>query len=372
MTRGALSGVRSLLRDHEVRTSVSSGELDAHEASNQCAALFLNGARQRDLRHVEHREFPRSSHRIAEVEELGEVELSWRLEFAHELVVRLGPGLLALVVAAKGGGVAVVAARDAQAAEEGATRLERRLREEPEEPSDIEVSFWTGGSEPWRTRRRIEAPLLEEVASNYPRSTREALGQLVDRREPEGGSLVLWNGPPGTGKSWALRALAREWRGWCSTHYVTDPESFLGAGTEYLMEVVREKEDRPWRLIALEDAGELMAAQARSETGQALSRLLNLTDGLLGQGLRTLVLVTTNEEVGRLHPAVRRPGRCLASIGFGPFSAEEGTVWLAQRGSEATIDGPATLAELYARLEGRELGGPSSREGFGFAAALDG
>ncbi len=236
----------------------------------------------------------------------------------------LDTGVLALVVADKGEGVVAVAAGSTAAAEQGAATLERRLREEPDEPSDIEVSFWTGGMDPWRSRRRIEAPLLEEVAANYPDSVRTQVERLANMRDPQRGSLILWHGPPGTGKSWALRALAREWREWCSTHYVTDPESFLGSGTQYLMHIVRERSDeaRPWQLIALEDAGELMAADARSETGQALSRLLNLTDGLLGQGMRTLVVVTTNEKIGRLHPAVRRPGRCLAAIGFERFSAQ--------------------------------------------------
>jgi len=53
---------------------------------------------------------------------------------------------------------------------------------------------------------------------------------LASMDEPGGGSLILWHGPPGTGKSHALRALGREWRGWCSLHYVTDPEVFWAAG----------------------------------------------------------------------------------------------------------------------------------------------
>ena len=47
---------------------------------------------------------------------------------------------------------------------------------------------------------------------------------------------------------------------------------------------------------------------AKERTGQALSRFLNVVDGLIGQGLRLLVLVTSNEELGKLHPAVSRPG----------------------------------------------------------------
>jgi hypothetical protein len=48
-----------------------------------------------------------------------------------------------------------------------------------------------------------------------------------------------------------------------------------------------------------------------------LSRLLNLTDGLLGQGRRVLAAITTNEDIRVLHPAATRPGRCLAQIEVG-------------------------------------------------------
>ena len=53
--------------------------------------------------------------------------------------------------------------------------------------------------------------------------------------------------------------------------------------------------EKPWRLLVLEDTGELLSADARDRAGQGLSRFLNVVDGLIGQGLRVLVLVTTNE-----------------------------------------------------------------------------
>jgi hypothetical protein len=97
----------------------------------------------------------------------------------------------------------------------------------------------------------------------------------------------------------------------------------------------------------LEDADELLRADAKRETGQALSRLLNVADGFLGQGVRVLVLITTNEPIGRLHPAVVRPGRCLAEVEFSPLTAAEGAAFLGTgRGRE--VEG-LTLAELFQR-----------------------
>ena len=65
-----------------------------------------------------------------------------------------------------------------------------------------------------------------------------------------------------------------------------------------------------------------------------------------------LVCITTNEELWRLHPAVARPGRCLAQIHVGPLPHAEAVAWL------GTSDGigadGATLAELFALRAGHD------------------
>jgi hypothetical protein len=111
--------------------------------------------------------------------------------------------------------------------------------------------------------------------------------------------------------------------------------------------------DEPrWRLLMLEDCDELISGEAKASAGQSLSRLLNLTDGLLGQGRNALIAITTNEDLASLHPAVVRPGRCLASIEVGRLSYAEAVAWL---GTAAGV-GPdgATLAELYALKTGAQ------------------
>jgi hypothetical protein len=223
----------------------------------------------------------------------------------------------------------------------------------------VQLSFWCGDRGGQRNSRRIDVPTWEEVAGNYPAAVARPLGSLMRRRFElcHSGRLLLWHGEPGTGKTYALRALAWEWREWCSCHYITDPETFFGASPRYMFEVVldpRAEDVDRWRLLILEDTGELLASDAKHQTGQGLSRLLNIADGLLGQGLRVLFLVTTNDPLRTLHPAVSRPGRCVSRVEFVLFSEEEAEAWLVRRGEEPTPRS-GTLASLYARSAGVEL-----------------
>ena len=81
-----------------------------------------------------------------------------------------------------------------------------------------------------------------------------------------------------------------------------------------------------------------------------LGRLLNLTDGLLGQGRHILVCLTTNLAPGSLDPAVTRPGRCMAVIGVGRLTGAEAAQWLGVDGNP--FPAGASLAELFAARDG--------------------
>lgn len=329
-------------------------------------AMF-NALSLRDgLRHMRRGGFPATDLTLAKLSVFGSVELAEESADEVAVVLRAEPEMLIYLYAVRGRGGIAVAGTDREAVDRVAEDVVAGLRDPEPTDDQVPVDFWalaTGRAT--NSRRWIAAPSWEEIRSNYGAGTRARLEDLMSARGGGSGGLLLWHGAPGTGKSYALRALARAWRGWCDTHMITDADAFLGGGSNYLMDtLVRGRDDR-WRLIVLEDAGELLAADARATAGQALSRLLNLTDGLLGEGLRASVLVTTNEPLGRLHPAVARPGRAWAEVEFGPFAAEDANGWLARHG-DVRVDRSATLAELFALRAGRA---PASRSvGLGFAA----
>jgi len=223
-----------------------------------------------------------------------------------------------------------------------------------------ELRVWHdhGGQITW-SKRRVELPTWSGVRCNYPTKVAGRLELLMGLTPPFAcGRIIVFHGEPGTGKTSAVRALIKEWAPWCSAHLVPEPESFF-TNTSLLDTVAHGRYQfqtgtalrhaaRPepdWRVLIAEDADDLLHSPA-GEPSVALTHLFNMTDGIVGQDANAIYLITTNEPLERIHPALLRPGRCLARIEFGRFATGEARAWLpADLGSK--VHSSTTLAEMY-------------------------
>jgi hypothetical protein len=299
---------------------------------------------------------------------------SYAFDGHQERLVRMGTALCHLIQNEQSL-VVRVAAGSSDEAEQVIAELRNTIPElEPVEREVPARFWWWTPSGPCELARSIPYEPWDELQHNYAGQTHACLSELNEwsERPPQVGRLILWHGVPGTGKTSAIRTLAGQWQSWANFQFVTDPEEFL-RNPSYLLGTVTGASPsgpghhEPWKVIVLEDSGEFLMPDAKRATGQALSRLLNVCDGVLGMAMRVLVLITTNEPLSELHSALTRPGRCLAEISFESFAADEIVQWCARQDAEPLGRTRASLAELYAHRDGHTP--TRKRFPLGFAAA---
>lgn len=270
---------------------------------------------------------------------------------AEHLLLAVGPHIVALVSALPESTVVQLLATEPDALARAVKSVEAH-KALPSRAEEGSLWFWSqvdghASVDP----REVNRVGWHSIRRNYPDEVGRALHELMRLESPANrGRLMLWHGPPGTGKSTAALALTYAWASWCEANVVTDPERLFD-DPRYLAELLRPRRGPrrfdqrmpEWRLLVCEDVdGHLQASSGRTSPG--LSRVLNLSDGISKDADKISMLFTTNTDPRSLHPALLRPGRCMASIGFRPFTGEEAGRWLGGRRPETAV----TLADLFA------------------------
>jgi len=114
-----------------------------------------------------------------------------------------------------------------------------------------------------------------------------------------------------------------------------------------MFDAAEQNDQGKWNILVFEDMGNILTATASENIGdQGLARLLNCVDGFIGQELNLSIIVTSNEKIENVHPAIKRPGRGTV-LEFGPLEVETAKAWAEKNGYTIPINRPMTLAELY-------------------------
>lgn len=199
------------------------------------------------------------------------------------------------------------------------------------------------------------APLIR---TNYTKGALDDLDHVIScmASDTPCGRLIILDGPPGTGKSFAVRAFANA----VEATFVVVTSSLVGevSGPELLPVLLDRKRDGQPIILIMEDADSALVMREKGSL-QQLSELLNIGDGILGDLVDLRIVATTNSLREDLDPAVRRPGRLCAHVQMGELSPKHATQVYEGLVGETLFRGftkPVTLAEVYrrARLDGWE------------------
>lgn len=179
------------------------------------------------------------------------------------------------------------------------------------------------------------------------------------------GRLVIVEGKPGVGKTRFLRGIINEV---LDAIFILVPSHVVEslAGPEMMPMLLKARglagSDKPIVLI-IEDGDRCLVIRESGDDKQmaAISALLNLTDGILGQAIDLRVVVTTNASIlakdettglDAVDPALRRPGRLSKHTVIGSVSAKQAAKIFKREteGEVAEFEGPHTLAQIYAEV----------------------
>lgn len=191
------------------------------------------------------------------------------------------------------------------------------------------------------TRFEIKDRPFGSMSLNYGSKFLDVHEKLISFVENDDTGLILLHGAAGTGKTSYIRHLLSV----LDRRVIYIPPNMMHSiGSPNFIGFIQQYEGS---VLIIEDAEDIL--RPREETGNAVavSNLLNISDGILGDVLKMKVICTFNTDINEIDSALLRKGRLALDYEFKKLSIEESNNLIKSIGKNYITDKEMTLAEVY-------------------------
>lgn len=182
-----------------------------------------------------------------------------------------------------------------------------------------------------------------DIDKNYNDDFKPVCKEIVDFIESDSrkSGLVLLNGEPGTGKTYFIRHLITN----TDKPYILIPPSMATSmsSPEFVTFLIEHKDS----VFILEDCETVIKERTINDFANAVSSLLNMSDGLMSDIFNGKFICTFNADIASVDGAILRNGRCFAKYEFGKLCAEKAKALLKERGFDNVDCEDMSLADIY-------------------------
>jgi len=213
---------------------------------------------------------------------------------------------------------------------------------------------------------------------NYRPEAMAGFDRVVkDLQEPDPlGRLAIFDGPPGTGKTYLIRALLSSLP---KVKFLILPSNMADSltGPQLLGTLIGNKpsdgstKKTETTVLVIEDADRCLSKRG-SDNISAISSILNMSDGIIGNLLDLRIICTTNAKVDDIDEAILRTGRLSARVEVGLLESEQAKAIYARVGGTAPQAWNKkfyALSDVYAMAKGmdsEEVGSGTPKRKIGF------
>lgn len=159
--------------------------------------------------------------------------------------------------------------------------------------------------------------------------------------------LILLHGVPGSGKTSYIKQLIS--KGGKRKLVYIPPHLASSIASPQFISFVRDKLKSA--VLVIEDAEDILKDREGSGDSAAVSNLLNISDGILGEALNILIIATFNVKKEFIDKALMRKGRMIAEYYFGTLEENKAKALVKSLyGEDAKLGLPRdqwTLAEIF-------------------------